>query len=145
MSSNYQLITYWAAEEQEEDGGGQQQPRQDVQQRVHAQVEAAAAHQHAAHPGGNTELGCSCDSVDSPSDDDGEQPVGLGGGERGDGDGEGEGHHGVGGGHAVLRVPARLQPHHRRHGRPRPAEEVLQGLSEDSFVVGCDNIPTWPI
>ena len=51
MSSNYQLITYWAAEEQEEDGGGQQEPRHDVQQGVHAEVEAAAAHQHAAHPG----------------------------------------------------------------------------------------------
>ena len=57
MSGDYQLITYWAAEEQEEDGGGQQEPRQHVQQGVHAQVEAAAAHQHAAHPGGNTELG----------------------------------------------------------------------------------------
>ena len=57
VSSNYQLITYRAAEEQEEDGGGQQQPRHDVQQGVHAQVEAAAAHQHAAHPGGEHRAG----------------------------------------------------------------------------------------
>ena len=64
----------------------------------------------------------------SRSDDDTEQPVGFGGGKRADGDWDSEGHHGVGGGHAVLRVPALLQSHHSWHGRPRPTEEVLQGL-----------------
>ena len=45
------MVTQRAAEEQDDDGGGQQQPRLGVQQGVQAQVEAAAAHHHKAHPG----------------------------------------------------------------------------------------------